>query len=72
MIEKETIKGERMGEAGQKTGRWGQKVGGKHLWERAAPAGVLDQELQQGREAAPQNCWLFKKSCVLNLSLCCL
>lgn len=53
VIEKETIKGERMGEAGQKIGKWGQKVRGKHLWERAAPAGVLDQEPQQGRQQQP-------------------
>lgn len=51
---------------------WSKKEGGQappvgqhHLTGTRAGAA-------QGRRAAPQSCWLFKKSRVLNLSLCCL
>lgn len=71
MVEKETRKGENMGEAGHKIGN-GEEGGGmwegRRRWERAAPVGVSGQGLWQGRLAAPQSCWLFKKSRVLNLS----
>lgn len=56
MVEKETRKGEIMGEAGHKIGNGeegGRRWGDEHPWKRAAPVGASEQGLWQGRLAAP-------------------
>lgn len=51
---------------GAEGGRWVQAPMGQR-----SPGGTR-VGAEQGGRVAPQSCWLFKKSRVLNLSLCCL
>lgn len=79
--EKASMKEKKRAERGRRgrKGEAGWKIGGgvvaergcKHPWESTA-RGVLGWGPEQGGRAAPRSCWLFKKSRVLNLSLCCL